>query len=87
MKYEKCEITIADNGPGFPALELPKVFTMFYRLPLHKTGGSGLGLSIAKGFVEAHNGKIEVISNEGNGAKFIIQLPVATSYIKNINHE
>ncbi len=87
FENEKCEITIADNGPGFPALELPKVFTMFYRLPHHKTGGSGLGLSIAKGFVEAHDGKIQVISNEGNGAKFIIQLPVETSYLKNINNE
>ena len=60
---------------------------MFYRLPHHKTGGSGLGLSIAKGFVEAHNGNIELKSIENEGAQFIIKLPAEFSYLNNINNE
>ena len=82
-----CQIDIVDNGPGFPAKELPHVFKMFYRLPHHKTGGSGLGLSIAKGFVEAHNGTIQLVSNENQGAAFIIKLPADFSYLNNINNE
>jgi two-component system sensor histidine kinase KdpD len=84
---EECEIIVADNGPGFPTTEIPNVFTTFYRHPQNKTGGSGLGLSIAKGFVEAHNGTIHIDSIQGEGAIFKIILPVETSYIKNINHE
>lgn len=84
---ELCHIEVSDNGPGFPQEELPHVFKMFYRLPHHKTGGSGLGLSIAKGFVEAHNGNITLVSKQNEGAKFIIQLPVDFSYLNNINNE
>ncbi len=87
MEEDVCEINIIDNGPGFTATELPNVFTIFYRLPQNKTGGSGLGLSIAKGFVEAHNGTIQLQSIQGEGARFTIQLPVETSYLKNINNE
>jgi two-component system sensor histidine kinase KdpD len=84
---ELCQIEIIDNGPGFPTTELPFVFNMFYRLPHHKTGSSGLGLSIAKGFVEAHNGVIELRSIENEGARFIINLPAEFSYLNNINNE
>jgi two-component system sensor histidine kinase KdpD len=87
VEDELFNIVVMDDGPGFPASALPNVFKMFYRLPHHKTGGSGLGLSIVKGFVEAHNGKVILESKEYNGAKFTIQLPVALSYIKNINNE
>jgi two-component system sensor histidine kinase KdpD len=82
-----CEIEVIDNGPGFPAHELPNVFKMFYRLPQHKTGGSGLGLSIVKGFVEAHNGTIQLTSVENEGAKFFITIPVLLSYVNNIKNE
>jgi two-component system sensor histidine kinase KdpD len=84
---EICQLEVIDNGPGFPSSELPNVFNMFYRLPHHKTGGSGLGLSIAKGFVEAHNGTIELKSIEQEGAQFIIKLPAELSYLNNINNE
>lgn len=87
MQNDECEIIVKDNGPGFPASELPNVFTVFYKLPHHKTGGSGLGLSIVKGFVEAHGGNIKLESGNGVGACFTIQLPVASSYIKNIKNE
>lgn len=84
---ETFRIIVEDNGPGFPIAEQAKVFDMFYRLPLNKTGGSGLGLSIVKGFVEAHNGKINLESIEGHGSKFVITLPVETSYLNKINNE
>jgi len=57
---DSCVITVADNGQGFPENEIPLVFNKFYRLPHHRTGGSGLGLSIVKGFVEAHKGTVRL---------------------------
>lgn len=87
MDNDVCKIIVKDNGPGFPPSEIAKVFNMFYRLPYHKTGGSGLGLSIVKGFVEAHNGSVQLENLIPHGAKFEIHLPVAVSYLKNINHE
>jgi len=87
MENEDCLISIQDNGQGFPEHEKLKAFDMFYRLPMHKTGGSGLGLSIVKGFIEAHKGTIVLISEEGNGAEFLIKLPVETSYLNKINND
>ncbi len=87
MDNDDCVISVKDNGQGIPEHEQVKVFDMFYRLPMHKTGGSGLGLSIVKGFIEAHKGTIKLISEEGNGAEFIIKLPVETSYLNNINND
>jgi two-component system sensor histidine kinase KdpD len=87
MDNEDCIISIKDNGQGIPENEKSKIFDMFYRLPMHKTGGSGLGLSIVKGFIEAHKGTINLISEEGNGAEFVIKLPVETSYLNKINND
>lgn len=72
----QCVITVADNGPGFPADSLTRVFEKFYRVPGSKTGGIGLGLSIALGFVQAHKGTIMVENRSGGGAKFTIRLPM-----------
>jgi two-component system sensor histidine kinase KdpD len=82
-----CEIVVEDNGNGFPINEQHRAFDMFYRLPNTKSGGSGLGLSIVKGFIEAHHGEIELISKEMVGSIFIIRLPVETSYINKLNNE
>ena len=84
---ENCVITISDNGSGFPENEIQFVFDKFYRLPNSKTGGSGLGLSIAKGYVEAHNGKITLENNKEGGAKFTITIPAETSFINNLKNE
>jgi len=73
---EDCIIKIADNGPGFPAESLPKLFQKFYRIPGSKTGGTGLGLSIAKGFIDAHKGSIVVGNRRKGGAGFIIKIPM-----------
>ncbi len=63
------------------------VFEKFYRLPNSKAGGSGLGLSIVKGFVEAQQGTIALSKNQNGGATFTIKIPAATSYINNLNNE
>jgi len=69
---EVC-ITVADNGPGIPPEEEPKIFQAFYSTKGQK--GTGLGLAAAKKIVEEHNGRIVVKSQPGQGASFIIRLP------------
>ena len=60
-------IFVEDNGPGFPEEEIGKVFEKFYRLNNPGGHGVGLGLSIVKGFVEAHNGTV-TLTNRAGGA-------------------
>nr|MCU0348582.1 ATP-binding protein [Saprospiraceae bacterium] len=64
-----------DAGPGFPKGEIELVFEKFYRSKNARTGGVGLGLSIAKGFVDAHHGSIQLENVPGGGAKFTIRIP------------
>ena len=82
-----CVISVSDSGNGIPEIERNKVFEKFYRLPHTKAGGSGLGLSIVKGFVEAHNGTIKIESSEYGGANFIVSLPVEISYVNSLKNE
>ena len=63
-------------GRGFRKNRLSGVFEKFYRGDDRKTGGLGLGLSIARGFVEAHGGKLTAENRDGGGARFTISLPV-----------
>ncbi|MDP3393038.1 MAG: ATP-binding protein [Sediminibacterium sp.] len=83
---DNCVISISDNGNGFPVNEMQNVFDKFYRLPQSFAGGSGLGLSISKGFIEAHNGKIKLENNKEGGAKFTITIPAETSFINNLKN-
>jgi two-component system sensor histidine kinase KdpD len=69
-------ITVSDNGPGIATDALARIFTSFYRAPGTPTGGSGLGLSIAKGIVEAHGGTITAANRAEGGACFTIRLPI-----------
>lgn len=80
-------IRIEDEGIGFPRDQIDKAFDRFYRLNYSGKGGAGLGLSIAKGFVEAHKGRITLENIRGGGARFTITLPVLTSYIYNLKNE
>ncbi len=76
------QFMIEDNGKGFTALDLKDVFNKFSRDRDPKTGGSGLGLSIVKGFTEALGGTAEINKSFKNGAQFIISIPVKTSHFK-----
>lgn len=71
-------ITVADTGSGIPAEDLPHIFDRFYRVDKSRTrasGGTGLGLSVAKQLVEAHGGKIWATSEPGQGSAFSFTLP------------
>ena len=76
----RVRVTVADTGPGIPAKDLPHVFDRFYRGDSARdraSGGSGLGLAIARALVEAHGGTISVESAAGQGAMFLVELPVS----------
>ncbi|MFF8969333.1 ATP-binding protein [Streptomyces sp. NPDC014995] len=68
-------VTVSDEGTGIPEESMNRVFTRFWRGS--KRGGTGLGLYIVKGIVEAHGGTIEVGRAPGGGAQFRFTLPVA----------
>jgi K+-sensing histidine kinase KdpD len=68
-------IEILDQGPGLPENLSNEVFKKFFRVDGSKPGGLGLGLSISKGFVEAHRGNITFENIHGGGAKFTIKIP------------
>lgn len=76
-----CEITISDNGYGFPSDKIDTVFNKFYRLS-NSIGGTGLGLSIVKGFIEAMNGTIHIENKTNGGAKFTVRIPAKTITIE-----
>ncbi len=74
-------IQVMDRGPGFMPDELESAFLKFFRGRQATTGGSGLGLSIVKGFVEAQKGSVSVENRKNGGALFTIKIPVETSDI------
>lgn len=76
------EITVEDNGKGFPPDEINNVFEKFYRLKDSGTGGTGLGLSIVKGFAEALNGTVTLENVDTGGARFTISLRAETAHLK-----
>lgn len=71
-----CVISVADNGPGLPKENTNRIFEKFYRAQNGKTGGTGLGLTIARGFIEAHHGTITARNRTEGGAEFIVRLPI-----------
>lgn len=71
-------VQVADQGPGIPEDELPHIFMKFYRSRNAKGSsikGSGLGLYLAKYFVELHKGRVSVDSTLGQGSTFTVELP------------
>jgi len=75
-KDEQLLISVSDRGPGLSKEAAQRLFEKFYRGDGRKAGGLGLGLSIARGFVEAHGGKLRAENRDGGGARFVISLPV-----------
>jgi two-component system sensor histidine kinase KdpD len=74
---DQLVISVADRGPGIPSVDLERIFDKFYRVSgTQRTTGSGLGLAVVKGLVEAHGGRIWAENREGGGAIFRFTLPV-----------
>jgi two-component system sensor histidine kinase KdpD len=75
---DRLEFSVADNGPGIDALDLPLIFEKFYRgrksTPSGK--GSGMGLAIARAILEVHGGGIEAASVPGHGVRFRFWVPL-----------
>jgi len=71
---KETQVFIQDHGPGIESKDLPYVFERFYKSS--DSGGMGLGLSIAKYLVEAHNGSVWAESSEEHGTKITFALPV-----------
>jgi K+-sensing histidine kinase KdpD len=71
-------VRVVDHGPGIPSGEADRIFEPFQRGSLRvPTRGAGLGLAIARGFAEANAGRVWVESHQGQGATFVLALPVA----------
>ncbi|MBI3405371.1 MAG: hypothetical protein HY046_07920 [Acidobacteria bacterium] len=75
-------ISIADNGPGIPAEDLPKVFLPFFTT---KSNGTGLGLAVVQKIVLQHGGSIEARNRPDGGAEFILWLPASPGTIQAVD--
>lgn len=78
-KTANLKIAVVDSGIGIPAHEIPMIFRRFYRAenaPDANAQGTGIGLAVAKGIVESHDGTIEIDSQEGKGTTVIVMLPL-----------
>jgi signal transduction histidine kinase len=72
-----CRLTVRDNGIGFDEKYLDRIFQVFQRLHgRQEFEGTGVGLAVCRKIVERHGGDITAHSNDGEGAEFIITLPV-----------
>jgi two-component system OmpR family sensor kinase len=72
---------VADDGPGIPSEDLPRLFDRFWRAEESRSrdyGGSGLGLAIVRAIVQAHGGRVEVASEVGVGTTVSVTLPSGT---------
>ncbi len=76
---EKIQVSVANTGSNIPAGELENIFERFYRVDPSRSrasGGFGLGLTIARGIVQAHGGRIWAENEEKSGCRFTIELPL-----------
>ncbi|MGH9278213.1 MAG: ATP-binding protein [Acidimicrobiales bacterium] len=73
---DMVRVAVADKGEGIPSSDLPRIFTKFFRRAETRPTGSGLGLWISRGLVEAHGGRLVAESEVGTGSTFSFTLPV-----------
>jgi len=78
VTVEADHLCVRDEGPGISARELPQLFTRFWRGPMRRNEGAGLGLSICKEIAAAHRWELAAGST-GRGAEFILSFRVKTS--------
>jgi len=76
VKGKDVEIKVSDEGPGIPDEHLGRIFEKFFRVPGTGGEGLGLGLSVAKGVVRAHGGKLVAANRPTGGSQFTISLPI-----------
>ena len=79
LSQKSVIISVSDTGEGIPEEDIPYIFERFYRVDKSRnrtTGGTGLGLTIAKRLIEAHGGSISVASTFGKGTVFTVKLPL-----------
>jgi signal transduction histidine kinase len=72
---DRLEVVVADDGPGFPPEDLPRLFEPFFRVDRsrsRRTGGYGLGLSLCRRIMEAHGGTVEARNRAGRGAELVL---------------
>ncbi len=86
LEDEHIIVSIRDYGPGISEIEQKRIFNAFYRVEEDRSrgpekGGSGLGLYIVKQIVEKHDGKIEIVSQVGEGTNIIVTLPILSALI------
>ena len=79
---EMAVIQVEDDGIGIPTEEQTHIFERFHQASSHKGNtGSGIGLNVAKEYVQMHHGKIDVSSGSGKGSRFTVRIPIG-----NISH-
>ena len=81
---DRLVLSVEDTGPGISAEHLPRIFDRFYKVDESRAStdtsyGSGLGLSIVRAIVTRHGGTVTASNVEGGGARFEIQLPIASA--------
>lgn len=75
-KGEAVRIVVSDTGKGISTEHIKHIFERFYKIDIHHSGGSGIGLALVKAFVELHGGTITVESMVGKGTVFTVEMPV-----------
>ena len=87
ISYKEVEIIVTDEGVGISKEDQKKIFDRFYQISKKKSNensGSGIGLDLVNYLVKTHDGKIDIVSEEGEGSSFIVKLPITIVKENNI---
>ncbi len=81
---DEVAVAVHDRGAGIPADDLPRVFERFFRREVGRPTGTGLGLWISRGLVEAHGGTLTAASVVGEGSTFTFTLPLGNRLVEGV---